>query len=335
MSLHPAVTVFSPAKINLFLAVTGRRTDGFHDLVSVAAPVEFGDELVAELVTENPPAHKATARQAEDREQKTEDREQRTEEGGQFTLECDAPGVPADGSNLVLQAAQSYAAATGWTGRVHFRLTKRIPPGAGLGGGSSNAVAALRALERLTGGRAGPTRLAELAAGLGSDCALFLPGTPVVMRGRGERVEPLAAPAAERLHGQRVLIFKPGFGVGTPWAYGRMAARGTDYLPAARAEERLDAWVQGPAPVAELLINNMEPAVFAKHVALPALLGRLRTEFGVATGMSGSGSACFALLGDRAAAPLAAAVRAAWGPPAFLQETRLAPAPAGPACTSS
>ncbi len=300
MSLPTSVTVFSPAKINLFLAVTGRRGDGFHELVSVTAPLAFGDGLTAERV-------EAGAGEA------------------QFTLACDAPGVPLDGSNLILRAAQAHAAATGWTGRVHFKLAKRIPMGAGLGGGSSNAVAALRALEQLTGGQAGAAKLAELAAGLGSDCAMFLPGVPVVMRGRGERVEALPAAAAARLRGQRVLLFKPGFGVSTPWAYGRMVARAGDYLPVPEAEARLAAWIARPAGVADLLFNNMEPAVFAKHLALPALLRRLRADFGVAAGMSGSGSACFALLGEgQDAAPLLAAVCAAWGTPAFGLETRCA-----------
>ena len=300
VSQPQSVAIFSPAKINLFLAITGRRADGFHDLVSVTAPLGFGDNLVAES---------AGAESA----------------GAQFTLACDAPEVPLDNSNLILRAAQAYAAATGWSGRVHFRLTKRIPMGAGLGGGSSNAVAALRALELLTSGLAGPEKLAELAAGLGSDCAMFLQNAPVVMRGRGELVSPLPAEAAARLRGQRLLLFKPGFGVSTPWAYGRMVARSTDYLLAAEAESRLAARLAQPAAVATLLFNNMEPAVFAKHLALPALLGRLRKDFGVAAGMSGSGSACFALLQDgQEAAPLIGAVREAWGAPAFVQETRFA-----------
>lgn len=295
------VTIHSPAKINLYLAVTGRRADGFHDLVSVAAPLEFGDDLVAEL---KPVGGTASSR---------------------FTLECDQPDVPLDGTNLILRAAQAYAAATGWLGAVSFKLTKRIPLGAGLGGGSSNAVAALFALERLAGGLAGAGRLAELAAGLGSDCTLFLQQAPVVMRGRGERVEPLPQAAAARLSGRRVLLFKPGFGVSTPWAYGRMVERGTDYLPTSDAEARLAAWLAGSAPVDTLLFNNMEPAVFAKHLALPALLGQLRARHGVPVGMSGSGSACFAILDDRQPAEsLVAAVRAAWGERAFAQVTRLA-----------
>ncbi|MBA3850278.1 MAG: 4-(cytidine 5'-diphospho)-2-C-methyl-D-erythritol kinase [Opitutus sp.] len=294
------ITVFSPAKINLFLAVTGRRADGFHDLVSVAAPLEFGDELTAE------------------------DGGQGAERGGRFSLTCDAAGVPLDGSNLILQAAEKFAAETGWGGAVRFTLTKRIPLGAGLGGGSSNAVAALRALDRLSGGRAGEGRLAAMAAQLGSDCALFLRGAPVVMRGRGERVEELPAGAVARLRGRRVLVFKPGFGIATPWAYARMVARGGDYLPAAEAERRLAAWLGGGAPAEELLFNNMEPAAFEKHLALPVLLARLRSDFGLAPRLSGSGSACFALLReDSPVGALTAAIRAAWGPAAHVIVTRL------------
>src|SRR6478736_4161009 len=179
------VAVFSPAKLNLFLAVTGRRADGFHDLVSVVAPLTFSDELVAE---------------AADGRREMGDR--------RFSLSCDHPDVPVDGSNLVLQAAEAFAVATGWKGAAHFKLTKRIPMGAGLGGGSSNAAAALRALNRLTGGLLDEAQLAAVAATLGSDCVLFLRDAPVVMRGRGERVDLLPAPASARLRRRLVLLFK-------------------------------------------------------------------------------------------------------------------------------
>lgn len=292
------VSLFSPAKLNLFLAVTGRRPDGFHDLVSVVAPLDFGDTL-----------------EARGRDQG---------KGSQFTLECDHPEVPVDGSNLVLKAAEAFVAATGWKGGVDFKLTKRIPPGAGLGGGSSNAVAALRALNQLTGGRLEETQLAAVAATLGSDCALFLANTPVVMRGRGERIESLPATAAARLHGRRVLLFKPAFGISTPWAYQRMITQGTDYLPADQAEEQLAAWVRGNAPAEELHGNNMEPAVFEKYPALPVLREKLFHESGVHVRMSGSGSACYALLSDdQVAAPLVTRIRGCWGAGEFVQEARL------------
>jgi 4-diphosphocytidyl-2-C-methyl-D-erythritol kinase len=294
-----AVTVFSPAKINLYLAVTGRRPDGYHDLVSVAAPLDFGDNLKAE-------SWEAGA-------------------GSQFALECDHPEVPLDDSNLVLQAARAFALATGYRDRVAFKLTKRIPLGAGLGGGSSNAVAALRALNQLAGGPLAAAQLAGLAAGLGSDCALFLHEAPVVMRGRGERLEALPAPAAARLRGRRVLLFKPGFSIATPWAYARMVARGTDYLPVAEAERKLGAWLQGAAPAEDLLFNNMEGAAFEKFPALPVLLAKVRAVGGVAGRLSGSGSACFVLPGDdQVTAPLIECIRQCWSPTVWVQEARLA-----------
>jgi 4-diphosphocytidyl-2-C-methyl-D-erythritol kinase len=298
----PTVTVFSPAKINLWLAVTGRRADGYHDLVSVVAPLAFGDQLTA--------GAKGEGRGAMD----------------QFTLECDDPEVPVDGSNLVLQAAAAFVKATGWQAAVAFRLTKRIPLGAGFGGGSSNAAAALLALNQLSGAGLDRAALTTLAAQVGSDCPLFLPGGPVVMRGRGERVEPLPAAASARWRGRRVLLFKPNFSVRTAWAYERLAAGApAGYLPAAEAERRLAAWVAGEAGAGELLFNNLEPVVFRKFIALPALLERLHTRFGLAPCMSGSGSACFALLPDGAPEQeIIGSIREAWGPRCFVLPTAIA-----------
>ena len=294
------VTVFSPAKLNLFLAVTGRREDGYHDLVSVVAPLAWGDELSATLLGPGL--------------------------GSPGTLACDDPAVPLDGSNLVLKAARSFASATGWSERVHFKLQKRIPLGAGLGGGSSNGVAALRALNQLAGNPLAEPAMATLAAGLGSDCVLFLAGAPVIMRGRGERVELLGGAERARLSGRRVLVFKPAFGVATPWAYRQLAARPGSYLPPAEAEARLAAWRGDPAaPVESLPGNTFETVVFAKHLALPALLEELRRRCGLAPRMSGSGSACHALLPAGADLPaIEAVIREAWGGNCFICDTVLA-----------
>jgi len=293
-----AVTVFSPAKINLSLAITGRRADGFHELVSVVSQLGFGDTLRAERVAD----------------------------GAGASLECGAEGVPTDGSNLILRAAETFAAATGWRGGVRFSLEKRIPIGAGLGGGSSNAVAALRALERLSGIGLEAERRREIAAALGSDCPLFWHEGPVVMRGRGERIEPLPAGAAARLRGRRVLVFKPDFGVATAWAYQALAARPDWYADAAGEEARLAAWIaDGAAPAEALLANTLERPVFSKWIALPALLAWLRERHGVTARMSGSGSACFALPAvDANEAELIASIREAWGATAFVQATALA-----------
>ena len=294
-----SIVLPSPAKLNLFLAITGRRPDGFHDLVSVVAPVEFGDTLTV------------TARPAG------------------FTLECDDATLAVDETNLVLRAARAFAQATGWSGGAHFSLQKRTPMGAGLGGGSSNATTALLALNTLAGAAQAlsPEALATVAGQLGSDCALFLAGAPVIMRGRGEQLTPLPAQAQERLRGRRVLIFKPLFSISTVWAYQRMAAGApASYLPAAEAEARLAAWLEQPAAPAEsLLYNNMEGPAFTKYIILPVLVERLREEFNLRVCMSGSGSACFAFLPDNApVAAITGRIRELLGAPAFVTETRLA-----------
>jgi 4-diphosphocytidyl-2-C-methyl-D-erythritol kinase len=197
-----------------------------------------------------------------------------------------------------------------------------------MGGGSSDAVATLRALNQMAGDQGGlsPERLADVAAQLGSDCPLFLHREPVVMRGRGERVSAMPADAAGRIRGRRVLVFKPGFGISTPWAYGRLAAAApASYLPAVEAEARLAGWVSdASAPVEALLFNSMEAPAFAKFIALPVLLGQLERQFGLRPRMSGSGSACFAVLQeDSDTGPIRAAIREAWGDSAFVQEARL------------
>ena len=125
---------------------------------------------------------------------------------------------------------------------------------------------------------------------------------------------------------RRVLVFKPAFGVATPWAYRQLAAQPGSYLPPAEAEARLAAWRGDPvAPVESLLANTLEAPVFAKHLALPALLGESRRRCGLAPRMSGSGSACYALLPAEAMVPpVEAVIREAWGGNCFVCETVLA-----------
>ncbi len=297
----PELTLLAPAKLNLFLAVTGRRGDGFHDLVSLVAPLDFGDRLTCTLGPGS--------------------------DVGGFALACSDPEVPVDGSNLVLKAAQAFAHATGWNGRASFVLEKRIPMGAGLGGGSSDAVAALRALNTLVGSPLATEALGRLAAQLGSDCPLFLANAPVTMRGRGERISPVEASVAAGLKGRHVLVFKPPFGIATPWAYGAMIARPETYMPVAEAEARLADLMRGietGTDFTDRLCNNMERVAFEKYLAMPALLGRLQRHFGLQPRMSGSGSACFAFLRESDDVPaLVRAIRNAWGESTFAIPARL------------
>jgi 4-diphosphocytidyl-2-C-methyl-D-erythritol kinase len=286
-----SIAVFSPAKLNLSLAVTGRRSDGFHDLVSVVAPLDWGDTLEVE------PA-----------------------ETGVLELRTDCAELAVDDSNLVIRAAKRFQARSGWRGGARIRLHKRIPLGAGLGGGSSNAVATLRALNQLAGDPLGEEAMLAVATELGSDCPLFLHRGPVVMRGRGERVEPVPPAAAARMQGQRVLIFKPAFSVSTAWAYQELARQDPPlYLAPEQAEARLDRWLRDPrAPWDDLLFNSLEAAVFPKFVALPTLLARLHQQFGWTGRMSGSGSACFLLVpAEGAVEPVIEEIKTAWGATAF------------------
>lgn len=290
-----SVTLFSPAKVNLFLAITGQREDGFHNLVSLVAPLDWGDTLHAKLADET-------------------------------KLTCEDESLPVDESNLVLKAVVAFREATGWTEGVELRLEKRIPMGAGLGGGSSNAVATLRAVNTLSGNLLTEAELTKLATKLGADCALFLQNAPVVMRGVGDQVETLDETIRGRISGQSILLFKPPFCVSTPWAYGQMAARPETYLPSDQAEERWKYWENDEsAKLPNLGYNSMESVVFGKYLAIPALFGLFRDKFGLSPLMSGSGSASLVCLEkDTPVEEVIALIREMWGEGAFVTTAALA-----------
>ena len=283
----------APAKVNLMLSVQGRRADGFHDLTSLVAPLEFGDEL-----------------------------ELRLSGGPSDSLVVEGQSVPLDGSNLVLKAAQAFREKTGRAETFDFRLKKRIPAGAGLGGGSSDAVAALKGMDALLGTGLGPAALREVAADLGSDCPFFVDAAPTFMRGRGERLERVDEAVSERLAGQRLLLFRPGFGVETAWAYRRLAAHPEGYEPASLAEAHLRAFRDG-GELSAVMRNGFEAVVGRKFLAIPCLLAILQDR-GFRCMMSGSGSACFALVEDDAqVAEMTRIVLNCWGESTFWVETSL------------
>ena len=278
------------AKLNLSLAITGRRDDGFHELVSLVAPIALADSLTLDV-------------------------------GRSLGLTCDDPALPVDGSNLVLKAAAAYARRRPAAPTGHFHLTKRVPHGAGLGGGSADAAAALRLLDRASGDSLGPEALEALAAEVGSDCPFFVRGQAAVMRGRGERLEILPAAARAALAGRKVVLAKPPFGVPTPEAYGLLAKAGK-YRPLAQAEAELAAWLAGPAADPVKLGNDLADPVFTKYVALPAGLASFRRVTGSDWQMTGSGSACFAWVDDGFdQAGLRADAMRVWGPGAWVTET--------------
>jgi len=253
-SLH----VSAPAKLNLSLRVLGRRDDGFHalDTLMVRLP-GLADRL-------------------------------EFSSGEPFAFSCSDPSVPADESNLVVKAVRAWETAAGKSCDCRIFLEKRIPHGAGLGGGSSDAATTLQALNDLHGQPLDQAKLIELAASLGSDIPFFLMPGAVRCTGRGEILEPVASPPA-----LPVVLLKPSFGVATPDAYKRwkdaLPLSGIDYDP------QPFAWGE--------LVNDLEKPVFMKHLFLAEvkqwLLDRPETTGAL---MSGSGSTMFAVLRDLAEA---------------------------------
>jgi 4-diphosphocytidyl-2-C-methyl-D-erythritol kinase len=261
----------APAKINLSLEVLGKRADGFHEIETLIVPISLADTLTMEAAEA-------------------------------FSFSCDEPDVPADESNLVVRAARIFAAHTGCEPRVKIELQKRIPHGAGLGGGSSDAATTLLALNQLFNTTLNKETLAQLAAQLGSDVPVFIFGSAAKCRGRGEIVE--LVHFAKRLP-LPLLLLKPPFGVPTPWAYQHWS--GSRELPDVKYTAQEFAWGR--------LVNDLERPVFEKYIALAALknwlLAQLETEGAL---MSGSGSTLFAILKNEAAAPaLAEKARAQFG----------------------
>ena len=276
------------------LSVHGQRTDGFHELTSLVVALKFGDTL--------------TIRRG----------------GSADVLRCSDPMVPLGPENLVLKAAAVFRARLGRAEHFEFDLDKRIPMGAGLGGGSGNAAVALCGMNQLSGEPFSNQVLCELAAQLGSDCPFFIEGQAAWMRGRGEVIEPLAAEVAERLNGTRLVLFGPDFGVETASAYNLLSVRVPDcYEPEAEAVARIERFIES-GTLGELLFNSFEDPVGSKYLAISTLLAQLRAA-GVECLMSGSGSCCFALLEKNGpdVGQIEGIVREAWGDEVFWVETSI------------
>lgn len=243
--------VLAPAKVNLSLRVLRRRPDGFHEIETFISPISLYDEL-------------------------------RVEKAGKgIDFQCDDPTIPQGEANLVVRAAQAFFAATVTDG-VSIHLRKRIPHGAGLGGGSSDAASTLLALNRLFETNLTREALARLAEPLGSDIPFFIFESAALARGRGELISPQGF--GERLP---ILLLKPQFGVSTPFAYSRW--RDSVEIPGVRYDPQD---YRG-----HTFVNNLERPVFEKFVFLGRLKMWLLGQSEVAAAlMSGSGSTIFAVL---------------------------------------
>ena len=282
--------MFSPAKINLYLRILGRRADGYHDLETVMLPLDFGDQITLQLAEKN------------------------------VTLECDDPRLPTDDTNLALRAAKLLATKCRVEQGVRILLQKRTPLAAGLGGGSSNAAAVLKGLSQLWQVDAPPDVLGELAARIGSDINFFLAGGAALCRGRGEQVEPIACKLSAA-----ILLVNPGFGISTKWAYESWAkaAAGLTAKPP-EVSLLLRALAENDLlGVSRCLFNSLEAPSIKKFPVLRLLKDAMRA--GGATGalMSGSGATVFGLLaGAKAAEDSAKQIREEFGPSMWTQVTK-------------
>ena len=244
--------VLSPAKINLSLKILGRRGDDFHEIETPIVPISLCDEMKIEK-----------------------------NEGG-IEFRCDDPSVPMSDDNLVIRAAKSFFVATKLEPAVSIDLKKKIPHGAGLGGGSSDAASVLLALNELFETKLPREALAKMAAAIGSDVPFFIFESAASCRGRGELVTPIQS--REKLS---ILLLKPAFAVSTAWAYSRWQHSreipDVSYLPREFG--------------GQTFVSDLERPVFEKFVFLAHMKMWLlkQPEVGAAL-MSGSGSTVFAVL---------------------------------------
>ena len=244
--------VLAPAKINLSLRVLGKREDGFYEIETLISPISLFDEIEVE------------------------------KQNRWIDFSCDDPMLSTGDDNLVVRAAKLFLDNAKIKSGVSIKLEKRIPHGAGLGGGSSDAAVTLRALNQLFGTKLPLNELSRLGSAIGSDVPFFLFESAAMCKGRGEIVSPT------KLENKlSILLLKPAFGVASGWAYSHW--QNSKEIPeVAYGAQNFDG---------QSFVNDLERPVFEKHVFLAQLKTWLlkQPEVGAAL-MSGSGSTVFAVM---------------------------------------
>jgi 4-diphosphocytidyl-2-C-methyl-D-erythritol kinase len=265
------ISTRAPAKVNLGLSVLGRRADGFHDILSVFQAISWYDEIRL---------------MPNDR---------------QLEMECSDPDLPTGPGNLAWRAAEAAKERFGIDSGVTIHLEKRIPVGAGLGGGSSDAAAVLRGLAQMWSIDAEEDEWLDVCAEIGSDVPFFWRGGTAVVSGRGEVVDWL--PSQKSL---TLVVALPTVRVATAWAYGQLSQPFPDSSAYRRRVEALATGSIDLPTLCEKIGNDFQEPIEDVHPEI----GRLRIdmlEAGARTSlMSGSGSAVFGVFEDGAAAESAA-----------------------------
>lgn len=250
------------AKLNLTLDVLGKREDGYHDLQSVMQTISIRDDVEIDIGTGKP-----------------------------WKLLCSVEGIPTDERNLAWKAAKVYLDAMGYDpDGLEIRITKRIPSGAGMGGGSADAAAVLRALNRHYGEPLSIAALAELGAEVGSDVPFCTICGTAMVEGRGERLRKLPD-----MPDCIFVVCKPEFSVSTPELYKKIDEVAIPVRPDNRAME--SALLAGDLEkVAENVYNVFDPVVTKEHLELNYIKSIFNSYGSIAQQMTGSGSAVFAIV---------------------------------------
>lgn len=254
----------APAKINLYLAVKGKRADGYHEIESLMQKIDLADQI-------------------------------QLSSGGQgIRLTCVGADLPTDEGNLAFRAADAFLRKTGGSG-VEITLEKKIPVAAGLGGGSSDAAAVLRGLNMLFAGDMSEEELLALAKPLGADVSFFMYDWPAAWAtGIGEELTP-----AESLTNCHLVLVNPGISVSTGWVYKNFAlTSGSNTFILARGRRSGDSRSLWRPKMPEDLYNDLEAVTIPHYPEIEQIKNELRHDGAVGVLMSGSGPTVFGLFTD-------------------------------------
>ena len=253
---------YAYAKLNLTLDVLDKRPDGYHDIKTIMQTVSIRDDIEIDIGT-----------------------------GKEWKLSCNVEGVPEDSRNLAWKAAEIYCQALGKDpDGLEFRITKRIPMGAGMAGGSADAAAVLRALNDYYGNPLSILALAELGASVGSDVPFCVIGGTAVAEGRGEKLRKLPD-----MPDCFIVVCKPEFSISTPELYQKIDESVIGKRPDHQAME--SAILAGNiGGVAENLYNVFDPVVTKEHLELNYIKSIFNSYGSLGQQMTGSGSAVYAIL---------------------------------------
>lgn len=266
----------APAKINLTLRVVGRRADGYHLIDTIMAPVSLYDDIEIRKIERSVKTKKIA--------------------GPSITVTCKPLSAPAGEQNLAYRAAQLVLKKARSDQSIAIRIHKRIPVGAGLGGGSSDAAATIVGLNRLLKLRFSARQLERLGLAVGADVPFFVHGRPARARGIGERLQPIGA-----IPRRWIVILYPGFAVSTGWVFRNLPVK----LTKPRVNTSITSLLKGHNNLVDILVNDLETVTLRRFPRIQSLKDSLLRAGAAGCLMSGSGSSVFGVFRSKRKAEIA------------------------------